>query len=183
VGWVHGRDDAFSVGVGGYFSPQNWGAGRDINGWAGTLDWEIPLASRLSLRGEFYGGSAIGGLGAAGGHSILASDALSNPNTRVRGLDTLGGWSQVRFRATTKLEFNGGYGQDNPFSRELRQFSAVQTQLDPELGINRDIMLNSIYHPRSNLLLSLEYRHFYSARLLSERQTAEHVNAAIGVLF
>lgn len=183
VGWARGKDDAFSIGAGGYFSPQRWGFDRKVDGWAATLDWQVPLGPRFAVSGELYRGMAIGGLGAAGGHSILSSDVLNNSNAVVHGLDTLGGWSQLKFRASSKLEFNSGYGQDNPFSRELRRYAAVQARLDPEIGINRDLLVNSIYRPRSNLLLSLEYRHFYSARLLSARRTAEHVDAAIGVLF
>src|SRR5215469_1211773 len=181
--WASGKDDSFSIGAGAYFNRQSYGFGRIVDGWAGTLDWEVPLVARLSVRGEFFRGSAIGGLGAAGGDSIVVSGDLSYPQAVVRGLNVVGGWSQLKFRATPALEFNGGYGQDNPFSSQLRQYSYAQARFYPGLGINRDVMINSIYRARSNLLLSLEYRHLYSAHLLNPRVTAEHVNAAIGVLF
>src|SRR5205085_802406 len=45
----------FTVGVGGYYSRQDWGPAR-VNGWAGTTDWSLPLSSRFSLTGEFYRG-------------------------------------------------------------------------------------------------------------------------------
>lgn len=183
VGFAHGQDDSLSIGVGGYFSRQNWGFTRTVDGWAGTVDWQFPLARRFALRGEFYRGSALGGLGATGGHSIALADVPNNAQPAVRGLQTLGGWAQLKFRATSTVEFNTGYGQDNPFSSQLRRFSPAFARFYPDLGINRDVLLNSIYRPRSNLLLSLEYRHLYSARLLDARRTAEHVNAAIGVLF
>ena len=183
VGFASGQDDSLSFGVGGYFGRQNWGFSRIVNSWAGTFDWQIPLPSRFALRGEFYRGSALGGLGATGGHSYVSTDVLNNSQAIVQGLQTLGGWAQLKFRATSTVEFNTGYGQDNPFSSQLRQFSPVLARFYPDLGINRDVLVNSIYRPRSNLLLSLEYRHIYSARLLDTRRTAEHVNAAIGVLF
>jgi hypothetical protein len=183
VAWARGKDDSLSIGAGGYFSRQNWGFGRIVNSWAGTLDWEVPLAQRFAVRGELYRGSALGGLGATGGHSILSTSVLNDPRGIVQGVQTLGGWTQLKFRATSTLEFNGGFGLENPFSSQLRQLSAIQARFYPDLGINRDVLLNSIYRPRSNLLLSLEYRHLYSARLLDVRRTAEHVNAAIGVLF
>lgn len=183
LGWASGKDDSLSIGVGGYFSRQNWGFNRIVDGWAGTFDWQIPLSSRFAVSGEFYRGSALGGLGATGGHSYVSTDVLNNSQAIVQGLQTLGGWAQLKFRVTSTVEFNTGYGQDNPFSSQLRQFSPAIARFYPDLGINRDVLVNSIYRPRSNLLLSLEYRHLYSARLLDARRTAEHVNAAIGVLF
>jgi hypothetical protein len=43
--------------------------------------------------------------------------------------------------------------------------------------------VNVIQRLRSNLLLSLEYRHLNSNSLSGNRNTAEHLNAAVGVEF
>ena len=40
--------------------------------------------------------------------------------TPVRGLDTIGGWSQLKFKATNTLEFNAAAGVDNPTAAEVR---------------------------------------------------------------
>jgi len=181
TGWSHGSEDnPLSLAAGGYFSKQDWGFGHAVNAWAATTDWNIPLLRRFAVKGEFYRGQALGGLGAAAGHSILSA-ALSNGQVIVRGLDVVGGWAQMKFQATPTTEFNIGYGEGNPFSRQLRTFAAVR-RLDPDLGTNRNELVNVIYHPRSDLLFSLEYKHLTSIRLL-DGATADRVDAAVGVLF
>lgn len=185
VGWASAKDEdqPLSITAGGYFSRQNWGFNRIVDGWAATADWQIPLTRRFGLKGEFYRGRALGGFGADGGTSVLSSDVLQNQFAVVKGLNTEGGWAQTSFRASSTLQFNAGYGMDNPFSQELRQFAAVQNLLNPELGVNRSAMANVIYRPRSDLLLSLEYRHLRSNRLNSETASADNVGIGIGLLF
>jgi hypothetical protein len=184
IAWRRDSEDRPSaIGFGGYFSPQNWGFNRTVDGWAATTDFLVPIGHYFELRGELYRGQGLGGLGASSGHSVVFSDVLSNRQSIVRGLDSAGGWAQVKFRATSTLEFNTAYGQDNPFSSELRQFTSVQNLVDPELGKNRSALVNFIYHPRSDLLFSLEYRHLRSFRNTNDNHSAEHINMAIGILF
>lgn len=184
LAWSSSQDEnAATIGAGGYFGRQNWGFGRNVNGWAATADWQVPLNRLFSLSGEFYRGNAIGGLGAATDHSVLSSGVLNDSQSRVFGLDVVGGWGQLKLKASPTLQFNLAYGQDNPFAGELRSFSVVQNLLAPELGRNQVIMFNFIYRPKSNLLFSTEYRHINSVRLNQDRLSAEHVNMSIGVLF
>ena len=56
-----GRD--LRVGIGGYYGRQNWGFGRNVDGWAGLADVTLPLGKFFSLTGEFYRGRAVGRLG------------------------------------------------------------------------------------------------------------------------
>jgi hypothetical protein len=184
IAWRQDSEDHPSaIGFGGYFSPQNWGFNRKVDSWAATTDFLVPIGRYFELRGELYRGRGLGGLGASSGHSVVFSDVLSNRQSIVRGLDSVGGWAQMKFRATSTLEFNTAYGQDNPFSSELRQFTSVQNLVDPELGKNRSALVNFIYHPRSDLLFSVEYRHLRSFRSTNDNHSAEHINMAIGILF
>jgi hypothetical protein len=184
ISWRHGTgDNATTIGVGGYYSRQDYGFSRNVDGWSGTADWQIALPLRLSLSGEFYRGRGIGGLGAATYHSVLASGVLNDSQTIVSGLNVIGGWSQLKFRATPKLQLNGAFGQDSPFSNQLRQFQAIQVYQYPPLGRNRSYMANFIYQVRSNLLLSTEYRHIGSVGFNEQRFSAEHINLSLGVLF
>jgi hypothetical protein len=180
--WGSGEEPT-TVGFGGYYSRQDWAFGRMVDGWAGTADWQISLPLKLSLSGELYRGRGIGGLGAATYHSVLSTGVLNSSQSLVQGLDVVGGWGQLKYRATSTLQFNAAYGQDNPFGKQLREFSAFQNLLDPELGRNQSFLLNFIYKPKSNLLFSTEYRHINSGRLTQDRFTAEHMNISIGVLF
>lgn len=184
LGWNRGQDDdATSFGAGGFYSRQDWAFGRQVDAYAGTLDWQIALPARFAFSGEFFRGRGIGGLGAAKDHSILSNGPLANSQTVVQGLDVLGGWAQLKYRATPKLQFNAAVGQDNPYSSELRAFSSTQNLLDPALGKTQTAMFNFIYKPKSNLLFSTEYRHIGSERLNQDHFSAEHINVSIGVLF
>jgi len=103
-----------TLGAAGYYSRQVWGSGRYADGWAGMTDWNIPLTRWLGLTGEFYRGRAIGGIGGGISNSVVFSGQPSNPYTTLRGLDSIGGWSQFKFQVNRKLEFNAGFGLDNP---------------------------------------------------------------------
>jgi hypothetical protein len=172
------------LGIGGYYSRQNWGFHRNVDAWAGTSDWTIPLGDRWELTGEFYRGRAVGGLGGGMGRSVVFSGPLGDQSTQILGLNSTGGWAQVKFRQTEKLEWNGGFGQDNPSARDLRIFPlSQQTYFDPSLARNRGSLLNFIYRPRSDLLFSVEYRRLRTFTLQGDSEKADHINFSVGVLF
>ena len=172
-----------TIGTAGYYSRENWGFGRDINGYAALADWNLPLSAKLSLSGLFYRGQAIGGLGAAFGQSVLYDGSLDDPNTRVIPLNTVGGWAQLKYRATSKLEFNAAFGQDNPFAADLRIFPDPQSYGDPTITRNQGVFGNVIYRPRSDILFSLEYRHLKTFSVYDTNANAGQVNLGMGILF
>jgi hypothetical protein len=184
VAWtkdVLGRE--LTLATAGYYSRQNWGYDRRIDGWAGMADWEIPLTRWAEIEGEFYRGRAVGGLGGGIGRSVLFSGNPLDPTSLMRGLDDVGGWSQLKIRASSKLEFNGAFGLDSPYGDDLRAFPGSQSYLDPTLARNRSSLVNFIYRPRSNLLLSTEYRHLRTYHLDNENYPADQVNMMMGILF
>jgi len=184
IAWTHGGSNRpLTVGVGGYYERQNWGFGRIVDGWAGTADWSLPLGPWFSLTGEFYRGRAIGGLGASGGVSVVFNGDPTNPQTSVQGLNATGGWAQLKFTPTERLEFNGAFGEDFPSYENLRQFPQAISYFSAGIGRNESAFLNSIYHVRSNLLLSLEYRRVWSSATLPSLATTNHVNLGAAFLF
>ncbi len=112
----------FTVGAGGYYSREYWGFNRNVNGYAATADWNLPLNRWFTLSGFFYRGQAIGGLGAALSRSVVYSGPLTDPNTTVLPLNSVGGWAQLKYQPLPKLEFNAAFGQDNPFAADIRAF-------------------------------------------------------------
>jgi hypothetical protein len=173
-----------TLGIGGYYSLQDWGFHRLVDGWAGTSDWTVPLSNRWELSGEFYRGRGLGGLGGGIGRSALFSGPITDPNTQVQGLNAAGGWAQLKFRQTEKLEWNGAFGQDNAFARDLRFFRlSQQSYFDPSLARNQSAFVNFIYRPRSDLLFSAEYRRLRTFSILGNSDAAEQVNLSVGVLF
>jgi len=179
---VHGQP--LTLGAAGYYSRQYWGFEHSIDGWAGLVDWQVPLFPRWAISGELYRGRAIGGLNEAVGRSIVyIGDPTVDPAVPIRGLNAVGGWSQLKFRATPKLEFNAGFGIDNPFASDARAGAASQASLGPLLVKNRGALGNFIYRPRSNLLFSGEYRHLQSFMLDAGGNSAQQVNLMMGILF
>lgn len=175
--------ERISLGAGSYYARQNWGFGRTVDGWVGSADWSIPLSRWFLFSGEFYRGRALGGLGAATGRSALFNGGLDDPATSVLGLNTVGGWAQLKFKPTPKLEFNSAFGEDVPFSRDLNRFPNGLSYANSSLWRNQSGFINAIYRARSNLLFSAEYRRLWTSDTDSTKQTADHVNLSVGMLF
>jgi hypothetical protein len=174
----------FTIGAGGYYSRQNWGFDRIVNGWTAIADVNLPLSHKFSLSGEAYRGAAIGGFGAALGRSVLFDGPLTDPDTAVIPLNVVGGWAQLKFRATPRLEFNGAYGQDSPFAADVRTFGDRADSYGPFFVTgNRSAFGNVIYRPRSDLVMAVEYRRLKSFTIFDNSYEAGQFNMSMGVLF
>ena len=184
LAWTHNLfGQSLHVGIAGYYGRQNYGFDRTVDAWAGMTDWDMPLPHQLSLSGKFYRGRGLGGLGGGIGRSVLFSGDPSSSYTSVRALDSAGGWAQLKYRLSPKLEFNGAFGQDNPYAADIRAFPNPQAYGDPSLTKNQGSLVNVIYRPRSDLLFSAEYRHLKTFTIDSGTYNADHVNLTMGVLF
>ena len=173
-----------TVGTGGYFAHQNWGFRRNVDGWAGTSDWSLPVTRWFSVSGEFYRGRAVGGLGGALGRSTTWVGFLSNPATYVKGLDSLGGWTQLKFKPTdSRFEFNAAFGQENPFAHEVHGLSGGQLSYYDSVVRNQSALANVIYRPRSDLVFAVEYRRLHTFGLNRSSQFANHLDTTMGITF
>jgi hypothetical protein len=177
------REHPLSFGVAGYYGRQNWTWGRLVDAWAGMADWQIPLLPRLALSGEFYRGRGIGGLGGAIGTSILYGADPSLPSSPIRGLDTAGGWTQLKFQLTPKVELNGVIAEDDAFAGDVRGFATDQNNFGPILGRNRGALGNVVFRPRSDLVLSAEFRRLRTFPVYSSSSATNQVNLSVGILF
>lgn len=172
-----------TIGVGGYYSRQLWGYGRAVDGWAGTMDVKVPLGRMLQFTSQFYRGRAVGGIGGGFGQSVLWDGPLTDPATDLYGLNSVGGWAQLKYRATPKLQFNGAFGQDNPFASDLRNFGGNVPFYGELFSKNQTALVNFIYQPRSDFLFSLEYRRLKTFILDSNSNTANVLNFSVGYIF
>src|SRR5579864_7595298 len=174
-----------TLGASGYVSRQHWGPTWDATGWAAATDWRVPLSSRLEFSGELFRGLAIGGIGGGIGQSVLFANGNSNvlnPGPRFRPLNSAGGWSQLKVLATPRLEFNGVFGMDSPFATDIHALYLPVSFYPQLLTSNRSEMVNFIFRPRSDLLVSGEYRHLRTSQI-GALNTADQVNLVMGVLF
>jgi cell division protein FtsB len=176
-------DHPLSFAVAGYYGRQKWPWNHDIDAWAGMTDWQIPILRRLNLSGEFYRGRAVGGLGGAIGQTILFGGNSFYSTTSIRGLDSAGGWSQLKFQLTPKLELNGVFAEDNAFANDIRGFATDANNFGPILGRNRGALGNLVYRPRSDLLLSAEFRRLHTFPIYDIASVTNQVNLAMGILF
>jgi hypothetical protein len=108
----------------------------------------------------------------------------------VQGINSIGGWSQLKFKASERLEFNAGFGMDNPFLKDLKAYPASlyttdqsNGAVDPTVSLNRSSLVNFIYRPHSNLLFSAEYRYLKTTRFDVGNASGNQVNLTMGVLF
>ena len=177
------REHPLSFGVAGYYGRQNWTWDRFVDAWAGMADWQIPIVSRLNLSGEFYRGRGIGGLGGAIGTSILYGGSPKLPSTPIRGLDTAGGWTQLKFQMTPKIEFNGVIAEDDAFAGDVRGFAVDQNNFGPILGRNRGALGNIVFRPRSDLVFSAELRRLRTFPVYSSSSITNQLNLSLGILF
>ncbi len=175
------RQHPLTFGVAGYYGRQDWTWGRYTDAWAGMADWQVPIFSRLQLSGEFYRGRGIGGLGGGIGTSVVYSGTL--PYSPLRGLDTAGGWTQLKFQLTPKLEFNGVVAQDDAFTSDIRGFATDQSNSGLLLGRNRGALGNVVFRPRSDLLFSAELRRLRTFPVYSNSNSLNQVNLSMGILF
>jgi hypothetical protein len=154
-----------------------------VHAWAGTADWSLPLSHRLSLTGEFYRGRALGGLGAAEGRSVAYSGSLGDPATVIYAPNSTGGWAQLKFMPWQKLEFNSAFGEDFSPAPNLQYYALGESYGGLPIGRNQSVLFNSIYHLRSNLIFSVEYRRLRTAETQPRLFTANQVGIGAAALF
>jgi hypothetical protein len=182
--WSHrlfGQD--FTAGVAGFYGRQVWGFSRSVDGWAGMADMTLPLGKYIELTGEFYRGRSVAGLGGGIGQSVYISGSFLTTTSRIWGLDSMGGWAQLKFKVRSNFEINGAFGSDNPFARELRQSNSYALYPEGAYTRNWSPFVNFIYQIRSDVLFSTEYRYLNSTVLDSGSIGANQVNLSLGYIF
>jgi hypothetical protein len=176
-------DHPLSLGVAGYYGRQDWSWDRYVDAWAGMADWQIPIIRRLTLSGEFYRGRGAGGLGAGIGRAVVFGGEPAYETTSIRGLDSAGGWTQLKLQITPKLELNGVLAEDDAFTSDIRGFATDANNFVTILGRNRGAFANLVYRPRSDLLFSAELRRLRSFPVYSDSSVTNQLNLAMGILF
>ena len=183
ISWSHrmfGQD--FTIGAGGYYGRQNWGFSRMVDGWAGTTDLTLPLGKRVEFTGAFYRGRAVGGFGGGVGQDVLINGPFFSQATTFRGLDSMGGWAQLKFKLKPNFEINGAFGSDNPFASDFRLYNS-NTMYPGALTRNLSPFVNFIYQIRSDILISTEYRYLKTTGFDSGSNAASHINLTLGYIF
>ena len=174
------------LGIGGYYSPHRTGSGYRYNAWATTADLSLPISKLFDVTANAYRGQALAGLGAGGYVNYVYR--YREDSEVATALDDVGGWTQLKVKVSPKINFNTGYGIDNPFAKEIRSSSGFDS--DPltvtsyrGLTRNRSIFSNVIYSPSAYLLFSIEYRRFWSSYLNAPTATSDSIGIGAGYKF
>jgi hypothetical protein len=182
LGYAHGNDlTGLRLGVGGYFSPHTFNEYFNFDAWAATVDYRIPLFAHLESSGSFYRGLALGGLGGGAYKDYLYAQRGSE--SYYRPLDDVGGWTQLKERASERLEFNVAYGLDNAFAHEIRPYALNTASAYQGLARNSTWFTNVIYSPTAYTLFSFEYRRIDSSYAIGPHSVADVYGVAGGYRF
>jgi uncharacterized coiled-coil protein SlyX len=181
VGYSAGdRDTGLRFGVGQYFSPHRTVENYRFNAWAITADLRVPVGNRVQITSNLYRGAGLGGLGGGG-----YVDYFYPVNTEdvARPLRDVGGWIQASIKASTRLQFNTGFGIDDPFAADVRAASFAPGLSYSGLTKNRSTFSNVIVSPSGYLQFSLEYRRLWSNYSTGPVRSADAIGVAAGYRF
>jgi len=179
-----GSGKAGTIAVSGHFGRAEV-AGSSIRSDAVALDWNVPLAKRVSLSGEAFIGESLGGLqgGVFQGYNPdygQASDGLTG-GSAVRGIRSRGGWTQVSFTPPVlrdRLTFYGSAGIDDPDNGDLQSVTPRNWR-----SRNFSYAFNAIFKPIPPLSIGFEFRRFHTTYLITGERTAEHFNLGAAYTF
>jgi hypothetical protein len=181
AGWGD-PDSGPEIGVSGYFSPHETATNMRFHAWAGAMDLRLPMTTHFAFIANAYRGAGLGGLG--GGGYVDYVYLYAGTREIARALDDIGGWVQLKSRIGERLEFNTGYGIDNPFAAQIHASTSI-----PEyatyygLARNRSSFGNVIYSPSAYLLFSLEYRRLWTNFATGPTNTSDVIGIGAGYRF
>ena len=174
-----------TIGVSGH-----WGQAKvltpidctvDSNGVA--LDFVLPLGTRLTVQGEAFAGSNLGGFQGGIFQGLVADGAVIGPaGTPVldgpRALDTAGGWVQVTAAVTPSVTVHGGFGTDDPDDADFLTATRRESRLE-----NTAISFGFQHKASAQISWGVEYRRLDTAYLIAGDKDVSHVNVGFTFTF
>ena len=149
-----------------------------------ALDWNFPLAPRLSLLGEAFFGRNLAGFQGGIFQGINADFAHGDGGVLVPGgprpIGTRGGWTQLGFTppGADHLTFYAGYGLDDPRDEDLLSIPARDWRT------RNQVFSGSFLHRLSpQFSWGMEFRRFETRYLQSGRRSNNHINLGVAVSF
>jgi hypothetical protein len=137
------------IGISGHFGREELdasattGAAKDYDSWSGNVDFVIPLSARFTLSGEAFTGKNL---------DDYFGGILQGINTTTRDeISTTGMWSQINFAVNKELQYNVGYGIDNPDYDDINN-----TNKDK----NSFYFINTMYKVLPMLTIGFEYSYW-----------------------
>jgi hypothetical protein len=178
------EDAGLQLGLGGIYAPHRTPGGTRFDTWAATADYRVPLAMRMELTGSAYRGQALGGLGNGGYKDYVYRIDPDYPGQlEYQAVDDMGGWVQLKQKATQRLEFNLAFGMDNVPAGQLRPYAGPYSAYYLNLARNKTYTGNVIFSPSAYFQFSLEYRHLASSPVNGWTTERDIIGVATGYRF
>jgi hypothetical protein len=130
-------------------------------------DLLVPVGSRLEIRGEFYSGQLVSGLG---GGAIGQNFGVGG----ITPVRSMGGWGQLNVRLTPRLLVGAGHGVDDPEDDDLAPTGTRFLNTVTEAHVH--------WRPSGPLVFGLEYRTIRTRYDASDYPN-NHINLAFGFEF
>jgi uncharacterized coiled-coil protein SlyX len=190
ISYAAAGEQGLQLGVGGYYSRQaylgyaGYSGTENLDSWAGTADWRLPIAHRFEIGGEGYRGRSIGGLGGSVyKDAVTGTDPISG-DTVLRPLNAIGGWAQFKTRFGPSLETNFSIGQDDGFATDFHAVVLSPTATAVQLRArNRMAVGNLIFRPKTYIILSPEYRRVWTWPINGPAGTLDVYTLSVGYQF
>jgi uncharacterized coiled-coil protein SlyX len=178
------------IGASGYYSRQAYPGYQGYNGtenldsWAGTSDWKLPLSHRFEVSGEGYRGRSIGGLGGGVYKDAVTGTSPISGAPALSGLNAIGGWSQIKTRFGQSTETNLSIGMDDGFASDFHTVVPLATATVAQLRArNKMVVGDLIYRPRTYIILSPEYRRIWTWPITGAPATLDIFTLSFGYEF
>jgi len=190
VSYARPGDRGLQLGLGGYYSRQaypgyqGYVGTENLDSWAGTADWRLPLGRSFEISGEGYRGLALAGLGGGVYKDVITGTSPITGASVLHGLNAVGGWTQFKTRFGSTLEANASIGQDDGFARDFHAVVLSPTASATQLRArNRMVVANLIFRPKTYIILSPEYRRIWSWPITGTASTLDVFTLSAGYQF
>jgi hypothetical protein len=174
-----------TIGVSGH-----WGQSRvtgaidrtfDSNGVA--VDFVLPLGTKVTVQGEAFTGSNLGGFQAGIFQGVIADGALAGADGIVRldgprGIGTTGGWVQATAAVTPTVTVHAGFGSDDPDDADFLTVTRRETRIE-----NTAVSVGFQHRASAQISWGIEYRRMETTYLIAGDKDNGHVNVGFTFTF
>ena len=179
------EDRPVSFGVSGLYIPMRF-PGLNISGWGALADWKYRFSPHAELTGAFFVGKGLdsfGGVPVARYPTVLDVNYYGVAAPAIERLTMIGGWTQLKFPIDVRNELNVGAGTGGRSSSGLGSIEYYNAYLENFAARNQTLFVNYILKPRSDLVLSVEYRRLRTYAIGEDPASAGQLGVAAGFLF
>ena len=175
-----------TIGVSGHWgqaSVTTTAADRTFVSNGVAADWVLPLGTTITVQGEAFAGSNLGGFQGGIFQGLIADGALTGGDGVVRldgprGIGTSGGWVQVLAAVTPTVTVHGGFGTDDPDDADFLTVVRRETRIE-----NTAISFGFQHKASAQITWGVEYRRLDTKYLVAGDKDVSHVNAAFTFTF